>query len=96
MLQVSIELPRVGRRRGILALVLAGIAAALWIYGAAQLSAARAMYLHILVGLAVPFGVAYVSLLLIEWRIREWGSRADRVEPKAKAKTALKEKVAAR
>lgn len=69
MVKVTIQLPQVGRKKLIVAGVLCSTAATLWIYAAAQRSALAALPLHIMVGVGVPFGVGFVTLLLIERRI---------------------------
>jgi len=67
--KVTIELPKVPRRRLIGAGVLCATASTLWIYAAAQRSALVYMPLHVMVGIGVPLGVALVTLLLMERRI---------------------------
>jgi heme O synthase-like polyprenyltransferase len=84
MVRVTIEFPQVGRKRLVCLGVLCGTAAALWIYGAVQLAAPSLMWLHVLVGVAVPFGVGWVTLLLMERRISKdmvrtrWRPQAER------------------
>jgi heme O synthase-like polyprenyltransferase len=84
MVRVTFELPQVGRRRLVCLGVLCGTGTALWIYGAVQQSAPSLMWLHVVTGVAVPFGVGWVTLLLMERRISKdmvrtrWRPQAER------------------
>jgi EamA domain-containing membrane protein RarD len=80
MIHVSIELPRVGRKRLICTAVLSATASALWI--AAPVYGGRLPLLPdadltvwlVLWGVLIPLGVGMVTLLWMEWRIaRERG-----------------------
>ena len=95
-MKLTLELPRVGRPALATATGLASTAATLWIFAAAQLSTPSAMVLHVLVGLSCPFGAAWVTLLLIERRLRHgWTDEhpdlataaGERLAPKPKAAT---------
>lgn len=84
MVRVTFELPQVGRRRLVATYVLCSIATALWIYGAVQRCAPSAVRLHIIVAFTIPFGVGWVTLLLMERRISKdmvrtrWRPQAER------------------
>jgi hypothetical protein len=69
-MRVTVELPRIQRRHAVTTGVLATTAASLWVFGAAQMSSAVAMPLHVACGIAIPGGVGWVTVLLLERRIR--------------------------
>jgi hypothetical protein len=66
--KVTVEFPHVGRRRLVCVGVLSSIATALWI-APAYLPFSDVSALLVLAGVAVPFGVGWVTLLLMERRI---------------------------
>jgi len=67
--KVTIELPKVGRKRLIGAGVLSATATTLWIAAPAYLPWAVVSPEHVLEGFAIPFGVGVVALLFMEYRI---------------------------
>jgi hypothetical protein len=67
--KVTIELPKVGRKRLIATGALAATGAALWIWSATRLAAPDTVWLHVLVGIGIPLGIGWVTLLLMERRI---------------------------
>lgn len=91
-MRVTVELPRVQRRHGITTGVLATTAASLWVFGAAQLSSAAAMPLHVVCGIAIPGGVGWVTVLLLERRIKRDDVRVARqVQPEPELRRHLVE-----
>jgi hypothetical protein len=68
--EVSVRLPQVSRVRLVTTLSLASAFTTLWIGAPAYLPFASVDAKLALAGIAIPFGVGYVSLLLAEWRIR--------------------------
>jgi heme O synthase-like polyprenyltransferase len=82
--KVTVEFPQVGRRRLVCVGVLSSIATALWIGAPAYLPFSDVSALLVLAGVAVPFGVGWVTLLLMERRISRdmvrtrWRPQAER------------------
>jgi hypothetical protein len=67
--KITIEVPQVGRKRLVGAAVLCATATVLWIAAPAYLPFAVVSWQLVVVGVAIPFGVGYVTLLLMERRI---------------------------
>lgn len=78
MVKVTIELPKVGRRRLVGAGVLCSTATTLWIAAPAYLPWAVVSPMHVVEGFMIPLGVAFVTLLLMERRIARELKPADR------------------
>jgi hypothetical protein len=75
--KVMFEFPKVGRKRLICTIVLSSVATVLWIAAPSvlpliapwQLPFATVTWMHVVEGIAIPFGVGWVTLLLMEERI---------------------------
>lgn len=68
-MKITIEFPQVGRRRLVGTGALCSAATTLWIAAPAYLPFAVVSLQHVVVGVLVPFGVGWVTLLLMERRI---------------------------
>lgn len=68
-MKVTLRPPKVGRKRMTFTIVLAGIAAGLWIYAVSRRATPSALPLQIAAGVGIPAGVGWVTLLLMERRI---------------------------
>lgn len=88
-MKVKIELPKVGRKRLITTGVIAATGATLWIWAATRLAAPDTVWLHVLVGVGIPAGVGWVTLLLMEHRItRDLRTVVRRVQPEPELRAA--------
>lgn len=67
-MKLAIELPAVSRARSATTMSLSTLFAGLWILPPAYLPFAEVNAQHVLVGLAIPYGAGYVSLVLADRR----------------------------
>lgn len=88
-MRIRLELPAVGRKRLIATVSLAAAASALWIGAPAYLPGASVSGLHVLEGLAIPFNVGWVTLLLMERRIIRDDRRVAREIPAENAERVM-------
>jgi hypothetical protein len=80
--KVEISMPKVGRRRLIGTTALAATGSTLWIWAATQQCAPDTVWFHVLFGVAIPFGMGWVTLLFMERRIaRDLRTVTRRVQP---------------
>jgi hypothetical protein len=89
-MRVTIGLPKIGRKRLITTGAIAATGAALWTWSATRLAAPDTVWLHVVVGIGIPGGIGWVTLLLMERRIaRDLRTVVRRVQPEPQLRADL-------